>query len=149
MNGLGIQAAAGVIATALFVTSTLPMLLKAGRTRDLQSYSLANITLANLANLLQWLYVSSLPIGPIWFLHGFNSGSTLLMLVWYLRYTVTCKAVPCLARKLLAELPWPLTRRESHGQPKRKSDRSSRRSGGIVREGKLGVSPLEALGACC
>ena len=81
MSGFGIQAVAGVAATALFVTSTLPMLIKAGRTKDLKSYSPANIALANLGNLLQWLYVSSLPLGPIWVLHGFHTGTTALMLV--------------------------------------------------------------------
>ncbi len=86
MEGGSLQAVAGGAATVLFVISTVPMLLKAARTKDLQSYSLANIALANLGNLLQWLYVTSLPFGPIYVLHGFNSGTTVLMLVWYLRY---------------------------------------------------------------
>ena len=38
---------AGMVSTALFVCSTLPMLRKAMRTRDLRSYSLGNILLAN------------------------------------------------------------------------------------------------------
>ncbi len=86
MEGVSFQAVAGGAATALFVVSTLPMLFKAARTKDLKSYSLANIALANLGNLLQWLYVASLPFGPIYVLHGFNSASTVLMLVWYLRH---------------------------------------------------------------
>lgn len=102
MNNIGLQAVAGIAATAVFVGSTLPMLLKAGRTKDLRSYSLANIALANLGNLLQWVYISSLPLGPIWLLHGFNTGSTALMLLWYLRYSLQCRAVVCLVRNLLA-----------------------------------------------
>jgi hypothetical protein len=111
MSDIGLQAVAGIAATAVFVGSTLPMLLKAGRTRDLRSYSLANIALANLGNLLQWLYISSLPLGPIWLLHGFNTGSTALMLVWYLRYSVQCRAVLCFVRNVLARIAhrWQVT----------------------------------------
>jgi hypothetical protein len=43
---------AGSVSTAIFVASTLPMLVKAGRTKDLASYSLGNIALANLGNLI-------------------------------------------------------------------------------------------------
>jgi hypothetical protein len=77
---------AGVTATLIFAASTLPMLLKARRTRDLSSYSLGNIALANLGNLVQSVYVLSLPPGPIWALHGFYLTTTGLMLAWYLRY---------------------------------------------------------------
>jgi hypothetical protein len=104
MNSVGIQAVAGIAATAVFVTSALPMLLKARRSKDLRSYSPANIALANLGNLLQWIYVSSLPLGPIWLLHGFNSISTALMLVWYLRYAAPCRSLACFADKLLADI---------------------------------------------
>ena len=62
---------AGVISTVIFVVSTLPMLIKAFRTKDLSSYSLGNIATANVGNLVQCVYVLSLPVGPIWFLHGF------------------------------------------------------------------------------
>src|SRR5689334_1511878 len=109
MNDVGIQAVAGIAATAVFVTSALPMLLKARRTRDLRSYSPANIMLANLGNLLQWIYVSSLPLGPIWLLHGFNSISTILMLLWYLRYAARCVSLPCLASGVRARLRGRLT----------------------------------------
>ena len=77
---------AGVLATAIFAASTLPMLVKARRTRDLASYSLGNIGLANVGNLVQSVYVLSLPPGPIWALHTFYLFSTGLMLAWYLRY---------------------------------------------------------------
>jgi len=77
---------AGVTATVIFAASTLPMLVKARRTRDLSSYSLGNIGLANVGNLVHSVYVLSLPPGPIWALHGFYLCSTGLMLAWYLRY---------------------------------------------------------------
>jgi uncharacterized protein with PQ loop repeat len=81
-----LQMIAGFTSSMIFVTSSLPMLVKAFKTKDLKSYSPVNIVLSNLGNFLYWLYVISLPIGPIWFLHGFFTVSTLLMLVFYLRY---------------------------------------------------------------
>jgi hypothetical protein len=77
---------AGVISTAVFAGSMLPMLVKAVATRDLGSYSLGNLALANVGNGVHTLYVIHLPLGPIWLLHGFHSVTALLMLVWYLRY---------------------------------------------------------------
>jgi hypothetical protein len=78
---------AGTLSTALFVTSYLPMLVKAFRTRDLSSYSRGNLVLANVGNAVYTVYVTSLPLGPIWFLHTFYVLSTALMLVWHLRHT--------------------------------------------------------------
>ena len=86
---------AGVVSSVVFVCSTLPMLVKAARTRDLGSYSLGNILLSNLGNLIHSVYVFDLPAGPIWALHSFHLLSTALMLVWYLRYT----ASPVLRRR--------------------------------------------------
>jgi hypothetical protein len=77
---------AGTISTILFATSTMPMLAKAFRTKDLHSYSLGNILTANGGNLVHSLYVYSLPPGPIWWLHTFHVVTTGLMLAWYLRY---------------------------------------------------------------
>jgi uncharacterized protein with PQ loop repeat len=79
---------AGSLSTVIFVLSALPMLVKAARTKDLSSYSLGNIMLANLGNVLYCIYVLHLPMGPAWALHGFHLISTGLMLVWYLRYAV-------------------------------------------------------------
>ena len=62
---------AGMVSTTLFVVSYLPMLVKAYRTRDLASYSLGNLVMANVGNAVHSVYVFSLPLGPIWFLHGF------------------------------------------------------------------------------
>jgi hypothetical protein len=86
MDG-AIPVLAGAVASVVFVGSTLPMLVKAGRTRDLGSYSLGNILLSNLGNLIHSIYVFHLPAGPIWALHSFHLLSTALMLVWYVRYT--------------------------------------------------------------
>jgi uncharacterized protein with PQ loop repeat len=77
---------AGTISTTIFVLSTLPMLLKAFQTKDLRSYSLGNILLANVGNVVHSVYVFSLPLGPIWLLHSFYLVTTGLMLFWYLRY---------------------------------------------------------------
>jgi hypothetical protein len=79
---------AGIVSTIIFASSTLPMLRKAAVTKDLASYSLGNIGLANVGNLVHSIYVFSLPVGPIWALHSFYLMSTALMLFWYLRYSV-------------------------------------------------------------
>jgi uncharacterized protein with PQ loop repeat len=77
---------AGIASTLIFAFSTLPMLTKAFRTRDLHSYSLGNILLANGGNLVHSIYVFSLPAGPIWLLHTFYLVTTALMLIWYPRF---------------------------------------------------------------
>ncbi|HRO94172.1 MULTISPECIES: hypothetical protein [Micrococcaceae] len=77
---------AGVISSIVFVGSVLPMLIKAVRTRDLASYSLGNLLLANLGNVVHSVYVFSLPTGPIWALHGFYLLTSAFMLVMYLRH---------------------------------------------------------------
>ncbi len=79
---------AGIVSTIIFASSTLPMLRKAAVTKDLASYSLGNIGLANVGNLVHSIYVFSLPVGPIWALHSFYLVSTALMLFWYVRYSV-------------------------------------------------------------
>ncbi len=79
---------AGFISTGLFAAGSFPMLAKAFRTRDLASYSLGNILLGNIGNVIYSLYVFHLPLGPVWFLHGFNLLTTGLMLAWYLKYEV-------------------------------------------------------------
>ena len=55
---------AGMASTVIFAASTLPMLVKAHRTRDLSSYSLGNMLLANVGNAVHSVYVFSLPAGP-------------------------------------------------------------------------------------
>lgn len=77
---------AGALATLLFTTSQLPMLLRAYTTRDLRSYSRTQLVLSNLGNGVYWIYVGTLPAGPIWLLHTFHTLATALMLVWCLRF---------------------------------------------------------------
>ena len=77
---------AGSAAAAIFMISQLPMLIKARRTKDLTSYSFANIGLANLGNVLYAVYVVNVPFGPVWAIHAFNLTTSGLMLFWYLRH---------------------------------------------------------------
>ncbi len=88
MSGDDLSVAAGSLAAAVFAVSTLPMMVKARRTRDVRSYSLGNIVLGNVGNLLHTVYVLHLPIGPISALHAFHTLTTALMLYWYLRYVL-------------------------------------------------------------
>ena len=78
--------AAGTLATIVFAASALPMLGKAARSKDLRSYSRANLVLANVGNAVYSVYVFHLPPGPIWLLHSFYVVSSALMLFWSLRY---------------------------------------------------------------
>jgi len=83
---LTLPVVAGAMSTTIFAVSIMPMLVKAARSKDLSSYSLGNIALANIGNLVHSVYVFSLPAGPVWVLHSFYLVSTVLMLIWYLRY---------------------------------------------------------------
>ncbi|GAA3708025.1 hypothetical protein [Gordonia hankookensis] len=85
---MNIPILAGGVATAVFAASTLPMLVKAWRTRDVRSYSPGNIALANVGNLIYLVYVLDLPVGPALILHLFHSMASALMLYWYLRHVV-------------------------------------------------------------
>lgn len=84
---LDLPVIAGAVSTLLFALGTLPMLVKAATTRDLSSYSLGNIAMSNVANVVHSVYVFDLPPGPVWVLHSFHLISTGLMLIWYLRYS--------------------------------------------------------------
>ncbi len=77
---------AGILSTGLFAMSYLPMLVKASRTKDLSSYSVGNLAITNVGNAVYSVYVFSLPVGPIWFLHTFYLVASALMLLWFLRY---------------------------------------------------------------
>jgi uncharacterized protein with PQ loop repeat len=77
---------AGIISSTIFTLSALPMLWKAFRMKDLKSYSLSNILLSNVGNIIHSIYIFHLPAGPIWLLHSFYLVTTGLMLVGYLRY---------------------------------------------------------------
>lgn len=80
---------AGTFSTFLFIGSNIPMLWKAHQTKDLQSYSPLNIVLANIGNLVYWIYVLNLPVGPIYLLHFFYTVTSLIMLVLLIRHS--CK----------------------------------------------------------
>jgi uncharacterized protein with PQ loop repeat len=86
MHGSSLQLLAGFASTTIFISSNLPMLFKAFKTKDLSSYSLGHLVLGNLGNAVYWLYVISLPLGPVWFLQIFFSMASALMLFCYLRY---------------------------------------------------------------
>ena len=80
------QMVSGSVAGVIFAMGSLNMVIKAWQTKDLSSYSLGQMVLNNVGNLFYWLYVISLPIGPIYFMHGFFTIVSLLMLVWYFAY---------------------------------------------------------------
>ena len=77
---------AGSVSTIVFIASYLPMLAKAARTRDLGSYSVGNLVLANVGNAVYSIYVLSLPAGPIWALHCFYLVSSFAMLAMWVGY---------------------------------------------------------------
>lgn len=94
---------AGTLATLLFALGYIPMLLRAFRTKDLRSYSLTNFLVTNLGNVFYWIYVSTLPFGPIWIMHSFYSVSSLLMLWWYVRYRKIYKEDSRLTKGMTAD----------------------------------------------
>jgi hypothetical protein len=95
-----------MVSTVIFASSTLPMLRKAAATKDLASYSLGNIVLANVGNIVHSFYVFTLPLGPIWVLHSFYLLSSGLMLFWYLRFAPSGMHKPAYAaRRKWADRP--------------------------------------------
>lgn len=80
------QMLAGSVAGLIFAAGSVDMLVKAWRTKDLRSYSSGQMVLNNIGNLFYWLYVISLPFGPIYFMHSFSTFVSLLMLIWYFAY---------------------------------------------------------------
>lgn len=86
MHSLSLQLLAGFASSMIFISSNFPMLFKAFKTKDLSSYSLGHLALGNLGNAVYWLYVISLPLGPVWFLQAFFTMASAIMLFCYLRY---------------------------------------------------------------
>ncbi len=80
------QILAGSVAGLIFMSGTMTMVIKAWQTRDMDSYSRSSLILNNVGNLLNWIYILSLPFGPIYFLHMFYTITTLFMLGWYQLY---------------------------------------------------------------
>jgi uncharacterized protein with PQ loop repeat len=87
-----VQTLSGSLAGLIFAAGSVDMVIKAWRTKDLQSYSLGQMILNNVGNAFYWFYVISLPVGPIYFMHGFFTLISLLMLTWYLIYRSYPKA---------------------------------------------------------
>lgn len=104
---------AGFMATGLFAVGTLPMLVKAFRTKNLASYSLGNMLLNNVGNIVNSIYIFHLPPGPVWFLHSYNLLITGLMLVWFLQYEGlpdrSCSSGDSATTRLLSPLCRPAT----------------------------------------
>jgi len=98
MNPENMAMIAGVISSLIFVSSNVPMLWKAHKTRDLHSYSSLHIVLINAGNLIYWIYVARLPIGPVWFMHTFYTLASALMLILYARHVLMPKVGSCLNR---------------------------------------------------
>jgi hypothetical protein len=86
MNTEQISLIAGLVSSFIFISSNFPMLWKAYKTKDMHSYSWLNIFLANAGNLIYWLYIISLPLGPVWLLHIFYTITSILMLTMYLHF---------------------------------------------------------------
>ena len=86
MHAHSVQVLAGFASSTIFISSNLPMLFKAFKTKELSSYSMGHLMLGNLGNAVYWLYVISLPVGPVWFLQGFFSLASGFMLFCYLLY---------------------------------------------------------------
>jgi uncharacterized protein with PQ loop repeat len=101
---------AGAISTTLFAISTLPMVVKAYRTKDLKSYSMGYLLLGNAGNVFHSVYVFDMPPGPIWVLHTFYLVAAGLMLFWYLRYEW-----------------WPRTQRQKNAETEQNSQTDMRR----------------------
>jgi hypothetical protein len=80
MDGM-IPLLAGTVSTVIFAGGTLPMLVKAARTKDLRSYSLGNIVLSSLDNVITRSICSTCRPGPCGSLHTFYLLSTALMLI--------------------------------------------------------------------
>lgn len=77
---------AGFTSSTLFASSHFPMLWKAYRTRNVSSYSGLNFVLINIGNLIFWMYIVTLPMGPIWILHTFYTVASVVMLAMYVRF---------------------------------------------------------------
>ncbi len=93
MTGSDVALLAGTVSTFIFVGSYLPMLVKALRSKDLSSYSVWNLVLANVGNGVYSIYVFSLPAGPVWALHSFYVTATALMLAWWVRFRVRARGI--------------------------------------------------------
>lgn len=83
---MDIQLMAGSISSLIFMMGSLTMVIRAWRTRDMQSYSAAMLILNNIGNIIYWVYLLSLPLGPVHVLQAFYTVTTVFMLVWWVLY---------------------------------------------------------------
>jgi len=81
-----VQITAGIISSIIFATGTFTMLWKTLRTKEVEAYSLLSLLLNNVGNLVYWLYVLSLPFGPIYLLHAFYTVAMIILLGCFLLY---------------------------------------------------------------
>jgi hypothetical protein len=86
MHNHSLSMLAGFASSSIFISSNLPMLFKAFKTKDLSSYSPWHLALGTLGNTIYWLYVISLPLGPVWFLQAFFTIASASMLFCYLHF---------------------------------------------------------------
>ena len=83
---MNVATMAGALSTLIFVGSTLPMVVRAARTRDVSSYSRGHLVMTNAGNAVHTVYVASLPLGPVWLLHLVHacvSGFMLAAHLWW------------------------------------------------------------------
>ena len=78
---------AGIASTLIFAGSTLPMVARAVRTRDVSSYSRSHLFMTNAGNAVHSMYIASLPPGPVWLLHGMYSGVSAFMFAAHVRWS--------------------------------------------------------------
>jgi hypothetical protein len=60
----------------------------------MRSYSIGHIGLSVSGNLINWLYVVSLPLGPIWLLQGFFTRADMSMLGCYVGFEFSGISLP-------------------------------------------------------
>ena len=77
---------AGFASTLMFAGSTLPMVVRAARTRDVSSYSRSHLFMTNAGNVVHTVYIASLPPGPVWLLHGVYSLVAAFMFAAHVRW---------------------------------------------------------------
>jgi hypothetical protein len=111
---MDMQAFAGGVAGMIFILGNLNMLIKAWRTHDVRSYSGAMLILNNIGNFVYWVYVLSLPVGPIYALHLFYTVATILMLVWWVRYCACTVSPSALFGKVAGQVASAMDRLRTH-----------------------------------
>jgi len=86
MSILNLPFFAGIVSSTIFSIANIPMLVKIYKTKDVESYSLAYLMFCNVGNIVHWIYILSLPLGPIWMLHTFSTITSFFMLYCYCKY---------------------------------------------------------------